>query len=160
VIDLAGMGFTTAQLDSQDLVAVFDGRIRSANETPPDRGSIRIEFIDGSGGIISFVDVPAQKTVDCWELVGGRVHLPPGNRTRQYRSQNMLRTGLTNDSFFDNAFMFVVPDTVAPNIGGYGNTDADSTQSTAQHIALRYPDLHEELSRGLPHVIRWDSYNN
>src|SRR5439155_12438654 len=37
VIDLQGFGFTPTQLDSQDLVVVFGGRVRAFDETPRDQ---------------------------------------------------------------------------------------------------------------------------
>src|SRR5262249_34497091 len=70
-IDLLAAGFTTAQLDSQDFVTVFGGRIRSLSEAVVDRGQILLTYQDGSGAAIgSALVVVAQNTTDRWELVG------------------------------------------------------------------------------------------
>src|SRR6185503_15287656 len=67
-VNLLTAGISAAAVDSQDLVAVFGGRIRSASETPTDRGSLTLTFLDGSGGEISHATVNAQNATDRWEL--------------------------------------------------------------------------------------------
>ena len=76
-VDLLAAGFTAAQLDSQNFVAVFGGRVRSAAESPPDIGAITLTFLAANGTAISQLTVPAQNTSDRWQLIGSRLD-PPG----------------------------------------------------------------------------------
>jgi hypothetical protein len=71
-----------------------------------------------------------------------------------------LASGSASDSYLDNAFLYVLPDTTEPNQGAYGNTTHEATENPAQHIALRFPDLYVDWERNRPLSIRWDSYNN
>src|SRR5207248_6720252 len=48
-VDLVAKGFTTAQLDSQDFVLVFGGRVRSLNQAIEDRGQTTLTFLAGLG---------------------------------------------------------------------------------------------------------------
>ena len=159
-VDLVAAGFTAAQLDSQNLVATFGGRVRSAPESPSDTGSITLTFLDGALGAISHLTVPAHNVADRWELVGGRLVVPFGTRTLSYTFEAVRKSGPTNDSFLDGAFVHVLPSTYAPDQGAYGNTSAENQQSTATHIALRFPDLYTDWEKNKPHDIRWDTYNN
>src|SRR5262249_13823541 len=43
-IDLIAAGFSAAEIDAQDLVAVFGGRVRSFDQLPPDRGQVTLQF--------------------------------------------------------------------------------------------------------------------
>ncbi len=79
-VDLLAAGFTPAQLDSQDFVAVFGGRVRSAAESPADTGAITLTFLAANGTAISHLTVPAQNTSDRWQLIGSRLTLPVGTR--------------------------------------------------------------------------------
>ena len=161
VIDLQAFGFTPAQLDSQDLVVVFGGRIRTLDQTPRDQGQIKLDFLDSSNAVIGVGGLgSAQNLVDRWELVGGRLHLPQGTRTLRFRFEANRQSGSDNDSFLDGAFTYVLNDTVAPNQGAYGNTTIESSEPRRPHIAIRYPDLYTDWQRDTPRLIRWESYNN
>src|SRR5439155_7129936 len=126
------------QLDSQNFMAVFGGRVRSVPETPVDTGSITLTFLDGTLGAISHLTVPAQNVADRWELVGGRLALPLGTRQLSYTFEAVRRSGPTDDGFLDGAFVHVVPSTYAPDQGAYGNYTMESQQNTATHIAVGF----------------------
>ncbi|MGA2500592.1 MAG: Ser-Thr-rich GPI-anchored membrane family protein, partial [Tepidisphaeraceae bacterium] len=157
-ISLTGAGFTTAQLDGQGLVAVFGGRVRSAAETPADQGQIVFTFLNGSGVAIGTPDtVPASNASDRWELIGDRLHIPAGARSVTYRFQSIRESGSTDDSYLDNAFLYVLPSTTAPDMGAYGNTTSDTDLQTA-HIHISYPDLYVDWELSTPHTIQWSTF--
>ncbi|HEV8292420.1 MAG TPA: right-handed parallel beta-helix repeat-containing protein, partial [Tepidisphaeraceae bacterium] len=159
-IDLVAAGFSTAQLDSQDLVAIFGGRVRSLAETLRDRGQIVLSFLTGVGGLISQRTVAATNTSDRWELIGDHLPLPVGTRQIRYRFEATMATGANNDSYLDGAFLRIMSETGAPDLGAYGNTAAEGTLGNAPHIALRSPDLYVDWERDRPRQILWDSYGN
>ncbi|MEX2171197.1 MAG: right-handed parallel beta-helix repeat-containing protein [Pirellulales bacterium] len=164
-VDLLASGFTPADLVSQDLVAVFGGRLRSAAETPRDLGQVTLRFLDGSNALLHETTATAQNSADRWELVGGRVQVPIGTRYVVYRFESVRLSGTTSDSFLDGAFVRVHSDRIAPDMGAFGNTYLDSplgggVPALPPHIALRSPDLYVDWERDKPHTIRWDSYNN
>jgi hypothetical protein len=157
-VDLLAAGFSAAELDSQDLIAVFGGRVRSAAETPRDRGTLTLTFLDAAGGEIRSVIVNASNTTEPWELAGQRVSIPAGARSLRYRFEATRAAGQTNDSYLDAAFVYVLPETAAPDLGAYGNTPAD--QTPAAHLVIRSPDLYMDWERDKPLSIRWDSFGN
>ena len=160
-VNLLTAGFTAGDLDSQDLVVVFGGRIRSFNELPRDQGQITVTFLDGGNVEVGVGGLAvAQNVADRWELVGGRLHLPAGTRNLKFRFEGTLKTGGTNDSYLDGAFLYVVNDAVSPNQGGYGNTVLETSEPARAHLALRFPDLYTDWERDKPRLIRWDSFNN
>jgi parallel beta-helix repeat protein len=164
-VNLLTAGFTAADLDSRNFVALFGGRIRSASETPADTGQITLKFYSGSDVLISQSVATARNTSDRWELVGGRVQVPVGTRYVVFRFDGTRASGTTCDSFLDNAFVRVQNDRVAVDIGASGNTYLDSPASSQfatlpPHIALRYPDLYTDWERNAPHTIRWETYGN
>ncbi|MFI5378326.1 MAG: right-handed parallel beta-helix repeat-containing protein, partial [Tepidisphaerales bacterium] len=157
-ISLTGAGFTAAQLDGQGLVAVFGGRVRSAAETPVDQGQIVFTFLNGSGVAIGAPDtVPASNASDRWELIGDRLHIPVGARSVTYRFQSLRQTGSTDDSYLDNAFVYVLPSTTAPDMGAYGNTSSDTDLQSA-HVHINYPDLYVDWELSTPHNIQWSTF--
>lgn len=157
-IDLTAQ-FSPSQLDSQDLVVVFGGRIRAAAETPPDRGRLLLTFQDGAGQQLSQTIATATNASGRWELVGDRITIPVGARRVVYRFETARISGSTNDAWLDHAFVYIRPETAAPDQGAYGNasTDADLTNA---HLALRTPDLYIDWERDKPQTIRWDSFGN
>ncbi len=161
-IDLLAAGFSAAQLDSQDLVAIFGGRVRSLAETLKDRGQIVLSFLNGTGGVISQRAVTATNVSDRWELIGDDIALPVGTRQIRYRFEATLSSGGNgiNDSYLDGAFLRIVSENGAPDLGAYGNTSAEATLGTTPHIALRSPDLYLDWERDKPRQILWDSYGN
>ncbi|HAM70036.1 MAG TPA: hypothetical protein DCM86_00140, partial [Verrucomicrobiales bacterium] len=161
VIDLTAAGFNATQLDSQDLVVVFGGRVRTLDKSPRDQGQIKLDFLDSTGAVIGVGGLgAAQNLIDRWELTGARVHVPVGTRSIRYRFEANRQSGSENDSFLDGAFAYVLNDTVAPDQGAYGNTASEAAQSTRARIALRFPDLYTDWERDKPRLIRWESYNN
>ena len=82
-ISLLTAGYTPAQLDSQNLVVVFGGRIRSKSETAIDTASIIIEFRNSGGTLLTQQTSPAANVSDRWDLVGDRL-------ARQDRNCNVL----------------------------------------------------------------------
>ncbi len=158
-INLAADGYTAAQVDSGNFVIEFGGRVRSAAASTPDEGQIEVLFLDGSGNTIKDVVVPADNTTDRWELIGERMALPTGTRSVRFRFEGTRESGSTNDSYFDHAFVYMVPEAQMPGQGAYGNTYAE-TASTAPSLALRFPDLYTDWEKERPHDITWDSFNN
>ncbi len=160
-VNLQAAGFTAAQLDGQGLVAVFGGRVRSLDETPPDQGQIKLEFLDANNAVIGTGGLSvAQNLSDRWELIGGRLQLPQGTRSLLFRFEANRMSGTDNNSFLDGAFVYVRNDTVAPDQGALGNTPAQNTNSTRTHLALRFPDLYTDWEKNSQHLILWNSYNN
>ena len=160
-IDLPGSGYTVADLDSQDLVIAFGGRVRSLAEQVPDEGKITVIFLDSTNAPIGVGgEARAQNVADRWELTGARVRVPVGTRSIRFRFEATLRSGTTADSYFDNAFTYIYNDTLAPNQGAYGNTVAELSETSRPHIALRFPDLYTDWENDRPRKIRWESYNN
>ncbi len=159
-IDLAAMGYGDAELDSRDLVAVFGGRVRVASESPTDTGRITLSFLDSSGATISEKVVEAGSTQQRWELVGGRVTLPQGTRTLRFRYEATRLAGSENNANLDNAFVYLHPETLLPDLGAYGMTADEDLQQDAAHLALRFPDLYTDWELDRPHTIRWDTCNN
>jgi autotransporter-associated beta strand protein/parallel beta-helix repeat protein len=161
-VDLVAAGFTAVQLDSQNVMAVFGGRMRSADEKPRDGGILTVTFLDQNGAEISHDTVQAQNAADRWELAGDHLHIPVGTRRVRYHFEAVRLSGgaTAADAYLDHAFLYVQDTTVAPDQGAYGNTAAESQQSTATHIALRFPDLYTDWEKSKAHTIQWDSYNN
>ncbi len=158
-IDLTAAGFTPAQLDSQNLVAVFGGRVRSKAENPIDTATITFEFRDGGGSIISSQARAAANVGDRWDLVGDRLAVPVGARQVTFRFESIRMTGTTNDAHLDNAFVYLLSEAIAPDYGAFGHSD-EELPSAGPHIALRYPDLYIDWQRDVAKTIRWQSYDN
>ncbi|HEV3343905.1 MAG TPA: right-handed parallel beta-helix repeat-containing protein, partial [Pirellulales bacterium] len=159
-IDLVAAGFTASNLDSQNFSVVFGGRVRSAAKTPPDTGAITLTFLDSTGTAISHLTVPAHNLSDRWELVGGTLTIPVGTRRLTYTFEAVRKSGTTSESYLDGAFLYALPTSYAPDQGAYGNTTAQNLESTATHIALRFPDLYTDWEKNVPHGILWNTYNN
>ena len=158
-INLLTSGFTTTQLDSQNLVAVFGGRVRSKLETPIDTATVTIEFKNGGGTILSSATSAAANVGDRWDLVGDRLAIPVGTRQITYRFATVRQTGTANDAHLDNAFVYVVSESLAPDHGAYGNTDAEPLVPSA-HLRVTYPDLYIDWQRDVGKTIRWQSVGN
>ncbi|HEV3341825.1 MAG TPA: right-handed parallel beta-helix repeat-containing protein, partial [Pirellulales bacterium] len=159
-IDLVAAGFGSTDLDSQNFNVVFGGRVRSAPKTPPDTGAITLTFLDGAGNAIGHQSVAADNVTDRWELVGGRLTIPVSTRKVTYTFEAVRKSGTISESYLDGAFLYVLPTSYAPDQGAFGNTRAENQQSTATHIALRFPDLYTDWEKNVPHDIRWDTHNN
>ena len=160
-ISLTAAGYTTTQLDAQDLNISFGGRIRSASETVPDQGELIITFLDGSGDTLgSPTTLFASNSSTRWELVSGSLHIPVGARSVTYRFQNLRETGTTDDSYLDHAFLCVLPDTVATDMGAYGNTPASLATPADQRIAVQSPDLYTNWGLNQSHTILWNTLGN
>ena len=160
-IDLVVAGFTPGELDGLDLQVHFGGRIRSLPQSIVDRGRLILTFLDGAAAVIGDpVIVLANNTTDRWELVGGRLGLPVGTRSIQYRFEADRNTGTSNDAHLDHAFLYVLDDLVMPNQGAFGNTASESNGFVGPRLALRAPDLYLDWERNRPRVIRWDSFDN
>lgn len=159
-VDLVSAGFAAADLDSRDFVAVFSGRLRSSNEALVDQGQISLIFLNQSGVEIGRTTVAATNPIDRWELVGARATLPAGTRQIRYEFEGTRRTGTTNDAYLDRARLYVLPDTVAPDLGAYGNTALDRAQAGLPRIVLESPDVYLDWVRNRTLSIRWDSFNN
>ncbi|MDB5303583.1 MAG: hypothetical protein JWM97_1132, partial [Phycisphaerales bacterium] len=153
-------GFTPAQLDAQNLSVVFGGRIRSAPESPSDQGKLIFTFLNGVGNPIGAPDiVPATNATDRWELAGDRLHVPVGTRSVKYRFETLRLSGATDDSYLDGAALYVLPDSVAPDQGAYGNTDAGDINLAAAHVQLITPQLYVDWQPNQPHTISWTTFN-
>ncbi|MEQ1828011.1 MAG: right-handed parallel beta-helix repeat-containing protein, partial [Pirellula sp.] len=158
-INLLAAGLSSVQLDSQNLNAVFGGRVRSKNESSIDTASITLAFRDGSGVILSQQTRAAANVGDRWDLVGDRLALPVGTRQITYRFESIRATGTTNDAHLDNAFVYIVSESMAPDFGAYGNTIAEPIVPAA-HLTLTYPDLYIDWQRDVAKTVRWQSLNN
>ncbi|HZL38153.1 MAG TPA: right-handed parallel beta-helix repeat-containing protein, partial [Tepidisphaeraceae bacterium] len=157
-IDLQAAGFNLSTIQSD--AVVFGGRIRWNSNQTGDTAFVQVTFLDASQNQLSAPAVySASNTTSRWELVGGRSIIPAGTRYLQYRFE-ADRTSGSNDSQFDGAFMYVIPSSYAPDQGAYGDTPAETGESTLTHIALRSPDLYVDFDATLPHTIRWETYNN
>ncbi len=159
-VDLLAAGFSAAELDAQDLVAVFGGRIRAGSDTTADLGQIRLVFLDAAATEVGEDLVEAVAAQDRWELVGRRVPLPASTRFIQFEFVATRNSGLSNDSFLDDARLYLQPETFAPDQGAYGNVATDVAETATTHIALRTPDVYVDWERDLPHTILWDTYAN
>jgi len=158
-LDLIAAGYLAGQLDSQDLMLVFGGRVRSAAGL--DTGQITVTFLDDVDAPIGDpIVVLAENEAYRWELIGDRVAIPAGARSVHYRFRADRESGTENNSYIDGAFLYVLDNTVMPNQGGHGNTDGEAAGFTAQRLALRAPDLYLDWERAQPRLIRWDSFGN
>src|SRR5262249_47460295 len=142
-VNLVSAGFTTAQLDAKNLSLVFGGRVRSGAEAPPDEGKLILTFLDANANPVGSPDtIPASNTADRWELLGDRLHVPAGARSVKYRFESLRKTGTTVDSFLDEAFLYVLPESIAPDQGAYGNNDATEINTVSPHVQLLTPQLY------------------
>ncbi len=153
-VDLQATGLSLV-----DKVVVFGGRIRVANETPADQGSLQLEFLDGSGGVLSLQTERANGISDRWQSVGSRVSIPAGARFARLTFIAIRRNGSSNDVYLDGAFVRLVANTVAPDIGAYGNSPTDLSTSLPR-IDLRSPDLYRDWERDKQLPIRWETFGN
>ncbi|MBI84895.1 MAG: hypothetical protein CMJ81_17005, partial [Planctomycetaceae bacterium] len=159
-IDLVAVGLDPAALDSQDLVAVFGGRVRSADETVLDRGKLTLTFLNAAGATIDEQVVLSSNPIDRWELFGDRIGLPTGTRSIRFRFDAIGDSGVTADSYLDHTFLYVHADTIGPDQGAGGHAPTDSARSPTPRLALRTPDLYVDFERDRPHELVWDSYGN
>ena len=160
MVSLSAAGFSNAMVDSQTLSVVFGGRIRSAAEAPVDQGKLILTFLDGSGNPIGLVDTVAASNVnDRWELLGDRVHVPVGARSVKYRFESLRESGTTNDSYLDDAALYVLPDATEPDQGAYGDTNTGDINLAAAHIQLVTPQLYVDWMPNQPHVISWNTFD-
>lgn len=112
-IDLVTAGFTETALDSNRLDLVFGGRIRAAAESPVDQGEVRVAFLDASGNPLGETVAKAGNVSDRWELVGGRTAMPIGTRSVTFRFDAVRKSGSSNDSYLDHAFLYVVSEEIS-----------------------------------------------
>jgi len=160
-ISLTATGYTATQLDAGSLDISFGGRIRAAAESPADQGQLVLTFLDGSGNVIGTPTVlSASNTTDRWELVGTRVHVPVGARTVTYRFQSLRESGSTDDSYLDGTFLYVLPNTVATDIGAYDASYASVGQAIAEKIQIQSPDLYVNWTLTGSHQILWSTFGN
>ena len=162
-IDLIANGFTVAELDSQDLVAIFGGRARSLQETILDLGQFAIIFLDAIGTPIgTSVETDPSSTTERWNLIGERVAVPAGTRQIRvrYRSTHGPGGNGNQDAYLDAAFLYLIGDNVSPDQGAYGNTDHGELNTTNGRIALRWPDLYTDWEATKSRTIRWETYGN
>jgi Ca2+-binding RTX toxin-like protein len=159
LVDLVAAGFSPAQLDAGNFVAVFGARLRSLSESSLDRGQLRLEFL--SAGQATFGDdfPRAEPTADRWALAGDRVAIPSGTRYLRFQYVATRASGTSNDALMDDAFLYVTPEDYAPDMGATGALAADAVTSFS-HLALRSPDLYVDWERNTPREIRWDSFGN
>jgi hypothetical protein len=158
-VNLISAGLIPAQLDSRDLVVVFGGRVRSANEAVPDVGLLLLTFLDAGDAEISTLRYPASNTTDRWELIGDRTQIPVGTRKIVIRFQSSRLSGSTSDSFFDAPFLYVLPEKVAPDQGAYGNSTYE-IDGSAPRMFIQFPDLYTDWEKGVPRDIRWTTLGN
>lgn len=166
-IDLLGAGFTEAELDSRDLVAIFGARFRSAFAGLPDGASISITFLTEPMGVINPQPVDLGSFVarsggvsDRWELTGDRVTIPTGARTAVIRVETMRESGPTTDVRIDDVFLYIESETRAADIGAYGGTDSELAADNGARIRLRKPDTSFDLNSNSFYTIRWDTFGN
>ena len=157
-VDLLAQGYTAEQLDTKRLNAIVTGRVRARLEQTVDRGELQMAFLDAADGLIQLVNMPALNTTARWELVGQRVTIPAGTRSIRYTFQGMLESGIHNDSYLDQAGLYVLSNELAPDMGAYGSTDLEMVQTP--HLVLRSPDLYRDWQRDKPLEILWDSFGN
>jgi parallel beta-helix repeat protein len=158
-VDLLNIGYTPTQLDSQNLVAVFGGRVRSKSESLVDTASIRLEFRNGSGVLLGQQTASATNSTSRWELVGERLAVPVGTRQVTYRFESIRNTGTTSDAYLDHAFLRIYSEALSPDFGAYGHIDNELPIS-GPHLALVYPDLYVDWQRDAARTIRWRSHDN
>ncbi|MCC6640239.1 MAG: right-handed parallel beta-helix repeat-containing protein, partial [Deltaproteobacteria bacterium] len=165
-VDLVAAGYSAAQLDAGQLDLVFGGRLRSGAESrtpgsvaPADRGRVLLIFEDGAGAEISRVVENGSDASDRWALAGARVGVPTGTRRAVLRFEADVASPYGNDSFFDGAFLYAVPESFAPDLGAFATT-AQETPAAFAHLQLRFPDLYTDWERDRPHTIAWQSIGN
>ena len=159
-ISLTASGVTAAQIDAGNQILVFGGRVRSANETPADAGSISLTFYDSGNNVISTLTDLASNPSSRWELVGSREAIPAGARTARFRFTAIRNSGSANDSYLDGAFVFVQSDSVALDQGAFGDVRVKSAATTGPLLRLVSPDLYTDWLRDKPLAIRWMSLGN
>ncbi|MEW6157227.1 MAG: right-handed parallel beta-helix repeat-containing protein, partial [Verrucomicrobiota bacterium] len=172
-IALALSGLAPEQLDSQDYVLVFGGRVRADTEVdeeglpvlpadaPVDEGAITLTFLNAAGAAIGTpVTLRALNTLDRWELLGDRVHVPFGARSVRFHFEVTRRSGEQANAHLDGAFVYLLRDTLAPDLGAFGHTPAEPAPPAQPRLVLQSPDLYVDWERDLPHEIRWISFGN
>ena len=165
-VDLVAAGYSAAQLDSGQLDLVFGGRLRVGAEyrtpgsvAPADHGRVLLIFEDGAGTEISRVVEDGANASDRWDLAGDRVGIPVGTRRAVLRFEADVATSYSNDSFFDGAFLYAVPEGFAPDLGAFA-ASSQETPAAFAHVQLRFPDLYTDWERDRPHTISWQSFGN
>jgi parallel beta-helix repeat protein len=158
-VDLIAAGHSAAQLDSQNLVVVFGGRVRSRADAPIDTATITIEVRDAGGQILAAQTRGAANVADRWDLIGDRIAMPVGARQITYRFEAIRASGLANDSHLDGAFVYILSEAIAPDFGAYGHSD-EELASAGPHLAVRFPDLYLDWQRDAAKTLRWQSYDN
>ncbi|MFO0905559.1 MAG: right-handed parallel beta-helix repeat-containing protein [Pirellulales bacterium] len=159
-IDLISAGFTPEQLDSGDLTVSFGGRLRSLDEAARDYGQVRLVFLDAGQQVISTIAPLAYSESQRWELTGERAAIPAGTRAVRFEFIATRRTGPSNDAWFDNGFVYIMPETYAPDLGAWGAIPYDESTTAPAHLDLQFPDLYVDWERDVPHEIRWRSLGN
>ncbi len=165
-VDLVAAGYSAAQLDAGQIDLVFGGRLRAGAEyrtpgsvAPDDHGRLLLLFEDGAGAEISRIVLDGADASDRWDLVGDRAAVPIGTRRVLLRFEADRLTSFGNDSFFDGAFLYAVPEGFAPDLGAFAATPQETPAAFA-HLQLRFPDLYTDWERDRPHTIAWQSFGN
>ena len=158
-VDLITAGFLPTQIDAFAYTANFGARVRSAAESPADRGTLRVSFLDVNGVAIgSPTVINAANLNDRWEEISSSAYLPLGTRKIQFSYSSVRQTGSTNDAFLDHTFVSLTPRATGTDAGSTGNTVLDTAQSP--HVRVTTPDLYKDWERDKPIDIRWDSFGN
>ncbi len=136
---------------------IFGGRVISGTANPAATGTITVTFYDADGNVLDKYTAVADNTTDRWELVGASQSIPVHARTAVFEFTADGQGG-TDDSYLDDAFFYVQPNTLRPDQGASGNTDAGQSDNLAPHLALRTPDLYTNWVRNAPLEILWNSF--
>ena len=161
-VDLLAAGFTPTELDSGSLSAIFGGRFRVDGDPDQVNGfDITLTFLDGAGSPISSVFSTALASGGRWVIAGDRLDLPNGTREILFSYNADIEVGQATFGQFDGAFLRVESNTLAPDLGAYGQTSHDvANDTTAPRIALRSPDLYTDVERSEPVLIRFETFGN
>ncbi|MCW3051944.1 MAG: metallophosphoesterase family protein [Chthonomonadales bacterium] len=109
-INLVGnQGLTAAGIDSGNGKALLSFWEQGLNQSDPsDDAQVRLTFLDGSSGTISFVETPELDSHDgTWKQYTNTYAIPVGTRTIRYGMEFVRHVGNDLDSFVDDNSLIV-----------------------------------------------------
>ncbi|MEZ5299659.1 MAG: NosD domain-containing protein [Verrucomicrobiales bacterium] len=161
-VSLTASGFTAGEIDAEDLVAVFGGRVTVSADAEINAIYLTLTFLDGSGSPVGeATTIEALRTFLRWELVGGRVAVPAGARQATFRFDADVEVSGAAPAQFDGAFLSLQSEALAADAGAYFGTDfASAVEPDAARIAVRFPDLYTDWERDERRDILWDTFGN
>ncbi|MCA9139007.1 MAG: right-handed parallel beta-helix repeat-containing protein, partial [Planctomycetales bacterium] len=160
VRNLVADGIDPIKIDAGQLDAITSLRVRvDGGVAAASTLRLEIAFRSATNAVLQNVQIDANASTDRWYLIGDRLAVPVGTRSIEYRVVSDGAGPVGNFEFVDDAYLAIVDDAYAPDLGSRAGLSADAAQAAGPRLYLRSPDLYTDWERDVPKTIRWESFD-